>query len=381
MPGILHLTASRFFGGPERQMLELAKSLPSSFESVFASFYEEGLCDAFLDQARQHGFDAVALKHDTPRLAAAWRELVGLLRSSRAEILCCHGYKANLVGRLAALWVGIPAIAVSRGWTGETFRVRLYEALDRLVLRWMNKVVCVSKAQQEKVHRGGVPDHKTTVIWNAIRPERFAAPKDEYCLRLQGLFPEPPDKIVGAAGRLSPEKGFHVLVDAAAEVVGNDPSVGFVLFGEGRLRDSLASRIQQKGLESRFILAGFRSDLDQYLPHLDLLVLPSFSEGLPNVALEAFAAGVPVVATRVGGSPEVVEEGISGYLVPPGNSAALAQRVRDVLSNGARREMGLRGRQRVNECFSFASQAMAYRSLFQSLVQPAANPAHANEIE
>ncbi|GAG41076.1 unnamed protein product, partial [marine sediment metagenome] len=116
---IVHLTASRFFGGPERQMLELAGSLPTDIQSFFVSFSERHLCQAFMDQARQSGFGGVALKYDTPRLVAALRELIGVLRDVNAAILCCHGYKANLLGLLAARWVGIPAVSVSRGWTGE----------------------------------------------------------------------------------------------------------------------------------------------------------------------------------------------------------------------------------------------------------------------
>jgi glycosyltransferase involved in cell wall biosynthesis len=128
-------------------------------------------------------------------------------------------------------------------------------------------------------------------------------------------FRQPRTFIVGAAGRLSPEKGFEVLVQAAEHVLRDNPTAGFVLFGEGPERTSLQQRINAAGLGQNFILASFRADLDRFLPHFDLLVLPSYTEGLPNVVLEGFAAGVPVVATAVGGTPEVVEEGVSGYLV------------------------------------------------------------------
>ena len=384
---IVHLTASRFFGGPERQMLELAKSLPSETHSTFVSLAETGLCRAFLDEVRSACFEGVTLRRDTPHLLAALNELIAVLRRLGADVLCCHGYKANLLGLLAARRLGISVISISRGWTAECRSVRLYEALDRRVLRWMDKVVCVSEGQAQKVRRAGVRDDNISVIHNAIRPERFANPDPAYREQLRRMFPcsesAGPDLIVGAAGRLSPEKGFDVLIDAAAEVLksplsrfgrgaGNegDPSVGFVLFGDGPLRDSLAQQIAALGLEGRFILAGFRSDLDQLLPHFDLMVLPSFSEGLPNVALEALAAGVPVMATAVGGTPEVIEDGRTGYLVPPGDAAVLAARIIDVLSDDSRRHaMSLRGRQQVNERFSFSFQALEYLRLFDVLMR------------
>ena len=141
-----------------------------------------------------------------------------------------------------------------------------------------------------------------------------------------------------------------------------------MLFGDGPLREDLARQIAAAGLAGRFVLAGFRDDLDRFLPHLDLLVLPSYTEGLPNVVLEAFAAGVPVVATAVGGTPEVVEDGVSGWLVPPGDPAALARRILDVLGHEERRRtMGERGRARIRSQFTFEAQSLLYQELFAEL--------------
>jgi len=365
---IVHLTASTCFGGPERQMLELGRSLRPTCGTIFVSFAERGLCREFLARAESEGFHAACLEHDTPRLLAALCDLSRLLCRVSADALCCHGYKANLLGLLAARWLRIPVIAVSRGWTAETWRVRLYEVLDRRVLGRMDRVVCVSHAQAERVRRARVAPQKTMVIHNAVRADRFSGPRDGNRARLEQLFAEAPERIVGAAGRLSPEKGFEVLLDAAAEAVRDDPSVGFVLFGEGPLRDALAEKIRELGLKGRFVLAGSCPELDRLMPCFDLFALPSFTEGLPNVALEALAAGVPVVATAAGGTPEVVRDGENGYLVPPGNSAALAKRIADALSGeGLLRKFGSRGRQRVEKCFSFARQAESYVRLFAGL--------------
>ena len=115
-------------------------------------------------------------------------------------------------------------------------------------------------------------------------------------------------------------------------------------------------------------MAGFRDDLDRFLPHWDLFVLPSFTEGLPNVVLESYAAGVPVVATAVGGTPEAVADGVDGYLVPPGDPAALARCILDVLNLGdARKAMGRCGQKRIRAQFTFEAQALRYRKLFDDL--------------
>jgi glycosyltransferase involved in cell wall biosynthesis len=358
---VLHLATSPFFGGPERLILGLARSMPGSCKSVIALFPDKGKSQAFRQQILEHGLETFTLANDTPHLPAMVRELASQLREREFDVLCCHGYKASVVGLLSSRRSGVPVIAMSHGWTAETWKVRIYEALDRLCLRKMDRVVCVSRGQAMKVDRAGVSPSRVTVIRNAIRPERFdhADPADRRVL--EGMFPHAPQRIVGSAGRLSPEKGFGVLVEAAAIVARSHPEVGFVHFGDGPLLETIRRRIGELGLEVKFILAGFRTDMDRFLPHWDLSVLPSFTEGLPTVVLESYAAGVPVVATAVGGTPEAVADGVDGYLVPPGDRAALAGRIVDVLKDDKKRvEMGRLGRERVRAEFTFDAQAIRF---------------------
>ncbi len=365
---VAHLISSGFFGGPERQILGLCRSLTAPYRNVSLLFDERGRQRAMIEQLRLHDLEAIELWRNTPNYPAMVRELAGELRRIGADVLITNGYKTDLVGLAAARRVGIPVVAVVHGWTAATLKVRLYEAAGRLCLRGMDRVVCVSEGQAVKVRRAGVPHRLIVVIHNAIDAGPFATPVPEYGERLRALFPSPPDRIVGAAGRLSPEKGFRVLVEAAAIVRRSDPRVGFVHFGDGPLREDIVRQIAALGLEGRFILAGFREDLDRFTPHWDLAVLPSYTEGLPCIALEAFAAGVPVVATAVGGIPEVVEDGMSGFLVPPGDPAALARRIGDALSSEAQRDsMGRHGRERVRGEFTFEQKGARFRKLLEEL--------------
>ena len=371
MPTIAQLTASLFMGGPERQMLGLAHALPNDYSTVFLSFSEKGRCRPFIEEARRQGFRAQALRYDTPRLLAARRELKYLLKDLQPDFICCHGYKTDLLGLWVGRKLGIPVIAVSHGWTAQDFKVRLYEKLDRLCLRRMDRVVCVSQKQADKVIASGTSAERVVVIRDAVQAARFEKPISGGRQKLQSLFAEIPELIVGAAGRLSPEKGFGNLIQAAATLVRNHARLGFVLFGDGPLRQALARQIDEHGLQRRFVMAGHRTDLDDLLPFLDLLALPSYTEGLPNIILEAFAAGVPVVATAVGGTPEIVDDGVNGYLVSAGDAVALANRIETALANQAqRREMALRGKQKVCTHFTFAGQSLLYQELFATLRNP-----------
>jgi glycosyltransferase involved in cell wall biosynthesis len=368
---IAHLTASPFFGGPERQMLGLALSLPEFVESLFFSFPERGLCAPFLDELHSHGFLAEPLVNNTPHFFAAMRELREKLHAQRVDLLCCHGYKADLLGRPSARKLGIPVVSVSRGWTAATWKVRLYEAVDRFSLRWMDRVVCVSEAQAAKVRRAGVPDERIRVIRNAIFTDRFGEPDEPGRAFLQSFFRKPRSHFIAAAGRFSPEKGFADLVDAAAQVVRTHPEAGFLLFGDGPLHAALASQIERLGLQENFVLAGFRDDLDRWLPNFDAFALPSYTEGLPNVVLESFAARVPVVATAVGGTTEVITEGANGFLIAPSDSHALAERLARLLKDERlRATMGMSGYFRVRDQFTFEAQAQQYLKLYEEVIQP-----------
>src|SRR5580765_5275819 len=141
---IVQLMASPFIGGPERQMLGLAEALPREYRTTFLSFSERGLCRPFLDEARRCGFDALELKFNFPDVRRAASEVAGHLRRLRADIVCCSGYKPDIIGLLAGRQTGVPVVSVSHGWTAATMKVRFNETIDRLALRWMDAVVCVS---------------------------------------------------------------------------------------------------------------------------------------------------------------------------------------------------------------------------------------------
>ena len=364
---IVHLMASPFVGGPERQVLGLAHAL-TAHRTTFLSFAERGLARPLLERARADGFEAIELACNFPRVDQAVREVASHLRSLRADVLCTSGYKPDLIGWRAARRVGIPVVAIAHGWTGATWRVRVYEWFDALAMRSADAVVCVSSATADRVRRAGVPTSRSVIIRNALDTTPYDRPRPEARQNVESLFAAPPSIILGAVGRLSPEKGFDGFIDTA-KLLSDRQDVGFVLFGDGPLRAELARRIEERGLTGRFVLAGFRNDLERYLPGLDLAVSSSHTEGLPVAILESMAAAVPVVATAVGGTPEVVEDGTTGFLVPPAQPAALAAKIRDLLDAPERRRaMGERGAARVRSEFTFAAQAARYEELFARLV-------------
>ncbi|PLX44071.1 MAG: hypothetical protein C0609_06405, partial [Deltaproteobacteria bacterium] len=171
-----------------------------------------------------------------------------------------------------------------------------------------------------------------------------------------------------SAGRLSVEKGFSHLLDAISLIAADLP-IKFVICGDGAMEMELRDRARSLGIENRCLFAGFRRDIQEVMAASDLYVLPSLTEGLPNVVLEAFSYGKPVVATAVGGVPELVEDGVNGILVPPGEPRALAEAVQAlVVSPDLMEEYGKAGRTRVSEEFSFKEQTVKLERIYRDVL-------------
>lgn len=362
---VLELRATAFVGGPERQILGQARELPAhGFRTVVGSFLQGREGAAFLAEASGQGLET---------LPVACREALDLSPAGRiaAEVgergiglICAHDPKASLLAYLAARQAGVPFVAWSHGRTRETWRVRLYEAVHRRVMRRAHLVVAVSQAEADRCERAGVRRERLRVIPNAVEISGLR-PESGVDLRAElGLPPRCP--LVLTVGRLSAEKGHRYLVEAARLVVEQRRDAHFVALGDGRERRRLGEQVRRLGLNGRFLFAGFRSDAPQLMAQADVLALASLTEGLPSVLLEAFAAGLPVVATAVGGVPEVVRHGENGWLVSPRDPSGLAAALIESLSD--RDELVRRGQAGgalVRQRHTFAAQAAQAAQVFR----------------
>lgn len=368
---VAHLIASNFYGGPEKQILTHARYLdPARFRFVLVPFVEQGRPNEILQKAEELGIESAPVQVGSPFDPRAVGQLRRIFLKEQASIVCSHGYKANVLGRLATWSCGIPQIAISRGWTAESRKIRLYECLDKLFLRFDNHVVAVSHGQKEKIVKLGIRPRGLSVIHNAIALQPGSAGTGR-----GGQQPSNPVKkqlgipdhafLVASAGRLSPEKNYGGMIEVARKICSQRNDVFFAVFGEGFLRAELERSIRRAGLLERFFLPGFRKDIQQVFDHIDIFMLPSFTEGLPNVALEAFAAQKPIIASRVGGTPEVVQDGISGFLTAPEQYDLMARHLLCLLDDPQmRRDFGTAGYAFISKHFGFMAQTAVYQQLY-----------------
>ncbi|KAB7622854.1 glycosyltransferase [Alkalilimnicola sp. S0819] len=319
---VMHIMASNFVGGPERQVLRHLEHLSAEpgWQICLVSFAEPG-GEELLERGR-------ALGAEVWRLPAARRQLFrarGLLAQQIArwqpDVVCTHGYKPLALS--LTVRSSPPRIAFSRGWTREDWRIRLYTLLDKFLLRFPDRVVAVAESQRQRLRRIRVPAHKIRVIANACTLDEAPCrtPGDDV-RRAMGLPARGP--LLLAAGRLSPEKGHRHLLAAMPAILKAHPSAQLLIAGDGPLREELLSGVGG-ALRAHVHLPGFCREVHGLFRAADLLVLPSLSEGMPNVLLEAMALELPVVATRVGGVPELLQNGRLGVLVEPASPAALAE--------------------------------------------------------
>jgi glycosyltransferase involved in cell wall biosynthesis len=373
---VMHLIAANFYGGPEKQTVEHLKRLDRRrFRGILASFVEGSGPNELLRVAAEAGLESRGLPMAGPADLRALGALAGALEREEVTLLCTHGYKATILGWLAARRRRIPVLAFSRGYTGENAKVAFYEWLERKVLARVAGVVCVSEGQERRLLKLGIKCRRSWVVRNAVDGSSRTGPvadpslKPEICRRLGA----PEGKLlVVAAGRLSREKGHRYLLEAIRRLGPKADGGFFVICGEGPLRGSLERRARRLGVAERCRFAGFRKDLPEVFQAMDFLVLPSLTEGLPNVVLEAFASGKTAVASEVGGVGEVIEDGRNGFLVPPGDPGALAAALERLLSApGALPALGRAARETVQSRFSFDEQTELLVSVYDQVLRPA----------
>jgi glycosyltransferase involved in cell wall biosynthesis len=368
---IAHVIASNFYGGPEKQIVVHLKRLDTSvYSGMLVSFLENGRDSEILDRARLAGIAHQGIRMASPLDIKAWRNLKRIVRDEAVDLLCVHGYKSTVMGAWIHKTLSVPTLAFSRGYTAENAKVAFYEFLDRLALRLVSGVVCVSEGQRRRLEALGVRARHVWVVHNAVSTP--ASVHDLQTARRSVLkrFELPVDSLLCvSAGRLSPEKGHKDLLGAIAAMGEQAFGCSFLLCGDGPCRNALERQAHALGIWERVRFAGFISDIQDVFQVMDLLVLPSHSEGLPNVVLEAFACGKAVVATSVGGVPELVENGRSGILVPPGQPGVLAEAiVRCITEPSLREAYGRAGQSTVRSQFTFEEQTRRLESIYAQIL-------------
>ena len=362
---VVYLAHAFMVGGAEEMVLNLVRRLPDRFEASVCCIHEAGPIGAEIEKTGT----PVTVLGLNPGLRRPWdvARIQRYLAEKRPQIVHTFLLTASLYGRLAEILARVPIVIGTEVNIYERKRGR-HAVAERLLMAWTDRVVVSAESVREFYIRQIHADpSKVEVIYNAVDFSQAAATTSRAAMRATlGLHAA--DLVVGIIARLTEQKGHRYLFDALARTP-ELASTHLLVIGDGHLRDELAVDVQSRGLAARVHFLGPRRDLGDLLAAIDVFVLPSVWEGLPLSLVLAMGAEVPVVATRVAGVPEVVDDGRTGLLVAPGDASELGHALARLCTDAElRRRMGRDGRAAVLPRFGVDGYVKAITELYDRLL-------------
>lgn len=361
-------------GGGEKHLLSIAEGLaPRGFHFLFVApspgWFAQTLSDRgwplhVVDLSRRFSLRSLLVLRD-------------LLRAERIEILHTQGARANFTGRLAARWAKTPVVVSTIqnslfDYDVSSARRRAYVTLERWSSRWADRIICVAEAlAADVIERYGISREKVEVIHNAINLDNFRPRRPPDRVRMELGLPTT-TQVVALVGRMTDQKGHFYLLRALPALMSSHPDLHLLIAGDGPLRPALEAEANALGIRGRCHFLGVRNDVADLLAASDVVAVPSLSEGLPYVILEAMAVAKPVVASRVSGNPELVVDGQTGLLVPSRDVEALVLALDRLLSDPeAAVSMGAAGRRRVESEFTLGRMLNRIERVYRSCLEGA----------
>jgi glycosyltransferase involved in cell wall biosynthesis len=373
---LLWLIDSLTVGGAERLVLPFVRCADRRRMDVSVCYMTSIGDNAIEKELVREGVTPLNLGARSLRDVRAFGCLLRFVRERKIDLIHAHLtyaaiWAAALSRRTGARSVATLHVAPPSGWSRAAIRDRLMRAA---LNRWSHRVVAVSDAlRSQYLSGGGIDSERFVTVHNGIDVDRFRADRELSRRHVLDEFAMPPDaRVAVTVSVLRPAKGIDVLLRSVAAVVERVPNVYFLVIGDGPLRETWSELAKREGVAGRVRWAGYRSDVDRLLPGCDLFVFPTLADAFPTVLLEAMAAGLAVVASRVGGVPEIVDDGLTGVLVPAGDGQALALAVtRLLLDPSGAGLMGENGRASALRRFSTAAWLERLQHLYDAVLAPA----------
>ncbi|HEY4706344.1 MAG TPA: glycosyltransferase [Thermodesulfobacteriota bacterium] len=360
---VLHLVQGLEVGGLEYMVVNLIKGLDNARYAPAVCCFD-GLGSL---ESKLRGVDVHLLRRRQGVDYAYPFRLAALLRRERTQILHLHNPTAYFYGALAGAVARVPLVVYTEHARDIRPNMKIRVA-DKLLSFFTDRVVAVAgHVKRNLVEYEWFNPSKVRVIYNGIDDSRFSAGAGSEARAREALGIGESVPIIGIVARLDPIKNHRCLIKAMRLVVDAFPGALLLVVGDGPLRGELEEESRATGLGDNVRFLGTRADVESILRSLDVFVLSSVSEGLPLTVLEAMAAGRPIVATRVGGIPEAIEDGVDGLLVPPDDERGLAAAIKGMLADKKRAgEMARSARKKFEKSFSLRQMISNYEEVYSS---------------
>lgn len=371
-PVVLHVRVVRGSGGgPDKTILRTAQYADPTRYNIHAAYIcpkGDEAFSAIRDQAAALGCPLWEVHESGAMDPRTLRYLLQLCRKLKVTVWHGHDYKSNLFGLMLRKLHPMALVTTAHGWTHESVRTRLYYHVDNLCLPRYDHVMTVSPLLSEHCRSLGVPAKRLTYLPNGIESQQFV--RQRTTSDAKAALGMPADQLVlGCVGRLSSEKGVDRAIDTLAAVRQQGCNVALHLVGDGPQRETLAQQAAMLGVADQVIFHGWQRDARRLYEAMDALLLPSHTEGLPNVVLEAMAMGVPVAATNVGAVADVLDDGACGVILDKADTSNWAMAIEALLRRDARAQRIVQAaRARVESHFDFQRRVAAELDVYDRVL-------------
>jgi len=368
---LLHLKTSANIGGAEVMLTYWPKYLSKEKFNQFVIFAEDGPLVKIIENLGLKVACFTDLKG--VKGITLLPKLIRFIKNNKIDIIHAHGARVNMWGSMASILTGVPIIATEHGidlWRHSNY---LFNILDRFSAKVNKFRIGVSQAVCDMLKKIGVDQAKIICIENGIDVDRFNISVD-ISSKKRELGISERATVIGTVGRLVEQKGHRYLLEAAKMVVNKFPDAKFIIIGDGPLRGELEEQALNLGVKENIVFTGGREDIPELMAIMDIFVLPSITEGLPLVLLEAMVSKKPIIGTRVGGIPEVIEDGVTGLLVEPANSGGLANQIAILLMNAVdRKKMAIEACRMVRKKYNAKSMILKYEAVYERALSKTEN--------
>lgn len=372
-PHVLHArTVTGTGGGPEKTIINSPRFLSEMGYQSNCLFLRPPNDPGFesLRERAQHADTQLIEVDDQGKFSRRMvKQVINHARERNVTIWHAHDYKSNLLGLVVNRYHPMRLVTTAHGWVNFDGMTPFYYWLDKkFFLPSYEKIICVSSTVMEQAIAGGTPKSKCVIIDNAIDHHQFSRCRGVDQAKSEDFGFDREQLVIGSIGRLSPEKGFDLLIKAMSELIKKGINVKLVIAGEGPEKNNLQNLIDDLGISDSVSLLGYCQDTISFYEALDIFVLSSHREGLPNVVLEAMAIGVPVVATNVDGVPKIITDGADGLLVPPGDFSEIGKNLSRLIQNPSlRANISKRCVETIREKWSFHNRMKNVANLYDTL--------------
>lgn len=370
-PRILIVMGDTKMTGPVKgilQMLTLLRVMKTGHYSLANCLVTGADATELSNEFIANGFEIIELRHGGRDYKGLLNQAKSLVESTGINIVQTHGYKQSLIGLCLKFKLGVKWICFMHGTTNETLAAKLYHQFDNLMQRFADRTVLITNAQRKKIIHGS-DSKRVRVIHNSVdinNPARGSLNRKNIkrLLAIENRF------LFTVVGRLSSEKGVDVFLKAFALLINQRPQSQAIIVGDGTERENLISLQKHLGLDNCVKFVGYSPTPRDFIEATDVVVLPSRSEGISNIALESMALKKPVIATAVGGTPEIIEPNISGILACKDSPEQLAVEMMRLIDNPLLlKKIAQGGFRRVKENFSPEQRAKTIHSFYQELIE------------